>query len=636
MTIDLRAKVYCSLGPLISGEISDSYAVDAGLVYTTGSCVLSGVFKPNVGDVVQFSYAKNGNLVRIPRRLRVLSCFADPLRNQTTLQLGCPLTYKAERGPAPEASNGEDDEEVFYSCEEAKKIPTRKTAKTVFQRCCDKIGVKPLSVPLTNSFLLDKFDYSPGYVQIMDDLLKSEGYLGYINAEGDLKIVEIDKDGGSGPVFNETNIIDISPMNSGDIPAGSVAVSFNTQTLKEPEDDEDEEPEYAYKRNWEFDSTNPDPVTVIDKYTNPVTKIEQQRTYTYTPWSWTRTSYDSWDRVSMRFEVSNGLLDQTWKTTTYKYAVSGIGSGTSDPWWNENVYLSSSAYLGAGASGRITANTTPGECDEQEEEKPDGYSDVVEEAIHEEGPLSDIAGACGFPNFVYPGLHTLPGGRTPTLWQYTYYEKDENTGITKTTTVQYKPFVMTPDGAHSIGARANLLSSATKWKAPYIVTDAAKMVLASTEVKIRTEREFGLQKRPGKTERLKQTYSRDAPVENLAKLTYAIGSESSDNVLTVTVPYSPDDYIEKIGDKYLVFKSDAKQKAKKYGKTRNRLLLGSNSGISVQVDPDDMPNYPLKPIYIQLKGIVGQYVTNAQSWAFDSQGIVCSCDALYWGAVGAS
>lgn len=636
MTIDLRAYIYSSLGPVISGEISDSYAVDTGLVFTTGSCVLAGIFKPELGTVVQFSYAKGGNLVKIPRRLRVMSCFADPLRRQTTLQLGCPLTYKSERGPAPEASNGEDDSEETFSCEEAKKLPKRKSAANIFRHCCDKIGISVSGgIPLTNSFLLDEFDYSAGYVQVMNDLLKSEGYLGYVKSDGNLEIISLDRDGGTGPVLDENDIIDISAMNSGDMPANSVVVSYNSQTLRAPDPDEEEDDDYLYKRNWEFESTNPDPVTVTDTYKDPLTQQEVTRTYNYTPWSWTRTTYDIWDRVALKFEVSNGLIDQTWRTTTYEYAVQGPFSTSTNDWWSETPYLSGSAYLGAGLTGRITANATEDECSSSPE-PPDGYADVVSEEINEEGPVSEIAGACGFPEALFPGIHSLPRGRTPTMRQITTYEKDEQTGITKTTTVVYKPFIYTPEGSHSIGARASLLTKTDQAQAANLIVAAKKMVLFSTESRIRTEREFGLQKRPKQSERLTESYSRDAPVDNSARLTYAIGSASSDNVLTLTVPYSCDDYISGTEGNYKVTKSDAKEKARKYGRIQNRLLLGSNSGISVQLDPDSLPSYPFKPIYIKLNGLVGQYRTNAQSWAFDSQGIIGSCDALFWGAAGGS
>lgn len=636
MTIDLRAYIYSSLGPVISGEISDSYVVDTGLVFTTGSCVLAGIFRPELGTVIRFSYAKGGNLVSIPRRLRVMSSFADPLRRQTTLQLGCPLTYKSEMGPAPEPSNGEDDDEEIFSCEEATRLPRRKSAAVIFRHCCDRLGINVSgSIPLTNSFLLDEFDYSAGYVQVMNDLLKSEGYLGYIKSTGDLEIISLDGDGGTGPVLDENDIIDISAMNSGDMPADSVAVSYNAQTLRAPDPDEEEDDDYLYRRNWEFESTNPNAVTVIDRYKPPGSDTELQRTYTYIPWSWTRTTYDSWDRVALKFEVSNGLIDQTWRTTTYEYAAQGAFSASTNAWWSGSNYLTNSAYLGAGLTGRITANATEDECT-PDTGPPDGYADVVSEEINEEGPLSEIAGACGFPEALFPGLHTLPRGRTPTMRQITTYDKDEQTGITKTRTIVYKPFIYTPEGAHSIGARANNLTANNRSIADALIDEAKKMVLFSTETKIRTEREFGLQVRPSQSKRLTESYARDAPVENSARLTYAIGGASSQSVLTLSVPYSCDDYIAGSRGSYTVIRSDAREKARRYGRIQNRLLLGSNSGISIQLDPDSMPSYPFKPIYIRLSGLIGQYRTNAQSWAFDSQGIISSCDALFWGAAGGS
>ena len=80
MAIDVRATVTCSLGTLISGSLSDSYVQGSGLVKCTGSVELSGVVTPAIGTVVTFSFTRGGTTTNVPRRLRVLSSFADPFR----------------------------------------------------------------------------------------------------------------------------------------------------------------------------------------------------------------------------------------------------------------------------------------------------------------------------------------------------------------------------------------------------------------------------------------------------------------------------------------------------------------------------------------------------------------------------
>ena len=99
--IDIRANVYCSLGEVISGSFSDTYAQGAGLIKTRGQVVLNGIYRPETGTVVEFAWTRNNVASRIPRKLRVLSLFADPYTRTTTLQLGCILSFYENRKPAP-------------------------------------------------------------------------------------------------------------------------------------------------------------------------------------------------------------------------------------------------------------------------------------------------------------------------------------------------------------------------------------------------------------------------------------------------------------------------------------------------------------------------------------------------------
>jgi hypothetical protein len=89
MTVDVRAKVFCNLGPLISGNLSDELlTIGQGLIRCRGQLVLKGLFAPPIGSVVSFGYEKDGRVARLPRVLRVLGSFADPFRNTTTVSVG--------------------------------------------------------------------------------------------------------------------------------------------------------------------------------------------------------------------------------------------------------------------------------------------------------------------------------------------------------------------------------------------------------------------------------------------------------------------------------------------------------------------------------------------------------------------
>lgn len=98
MPVDVRAKVFCNLGPLISGNISDEpVSAGQGLIRCRGQIVIKGLITPTIGTMVTLGYQRNNRVARIPRVLRVLGSFADPFRNTTTVSLGDKLVLLAEK-----------------------------------------------------------------------------------------------------------------------------------------------------------------------------------------------------------------------------------------------------------------------------------------------------------------------------------------------------------------------------------------------------------------------------------------------------------------------------------------------------------------------------------------------------------
>jgi hypothetical protein len=101
------------------------------------------------------------------------------------------------------------------------------------------------------------------------------------------------------------------------------------------------------------------------------------------------------------------------------------------------------------------------------------------------------------------------------------------------------------------------------------------------------------------------------------------------------MPYAPDDtFSGPSGGPFTATASDASAKANRYGRVQNRLLLGNRNGINLQLAPERLPAAPYSPLYVQASGLTAIYRANGTSWAFDSNGIVCSIDALFWAAVG--
>jgi hypothetical protein len=124
--------------------------------------------------------------------------------------------------------------------------------------------------------------------------------------------------------------------------------------------------------------------------------------------------------------------------------------------------------------------------------------------------------------------------------------------------------------------------------------------------------------------------------ESSAELELALGSATAQRRIEFSLPYAPDDRFVKSGGSpatYYAVASDAPEKANRYGRVQNRLLLGNRSGVNLQVAPEKLPVAPFSPLYLKADGLTALYRANGNQWAFDSNGIVCSTDALFWAAV---
>lgn len=359
MTIDIRANVTCSLGELIEGSISDGY-IQGGLVFISGDCTLKGLLTPAMGTVVTFSYEQGGVTTQIPRQLRVLSSFADPFRNTTQVALGCTLTYLRDAKPLPEDAETEDPDEKLatrtpeeLSCKYPDpdypqypgipgtagqpEIPGYFNASAIFQECCDRLGIAG-SAPLSARYFVDEFNYSSGYVNVISQLLETESLVGFMTSAGLLQTRSLGAGGGTGPLLDGENVIDIAPIGLGELIPGRVVVRFNSLRLKpieegtvDPEDpgaegDPEADPAPVYD-NWEKVQTVGQPTTINIYYKHPFTGEENNATARFVPFSETITTYgDSntrrsfnhetcqWEVVSTGPDLSNSVIRRETRT----------------------------------------------------------------------------------------------------------------------------------------------------------------------------------------------------------------------------------------------------------------------------------------------------------------------------------
>jgi hypothetical protein len=643
MAIDIRATVTCSLGTLISGSISDDYLQGSGLIKTRGSVEISALITPAVGTAVTFTYTKDGVTRSIPRKLRVLSSFADPFRRATKVELGCKLTYLSDLQEPLKWDAFDDPENASYTAEDDKIITIPIAASSVMSECLSKLGITASSSPLTNRFSVAEFDFGPGYVQVLGDLLVSECYFGYLDTSEVLQVRTLNVEGGTGPVFTSADIIDLGPIGVGQLPGEAVTVSYSTLKLKEPPAVEDEE--NTRRLNWEEDETISAPSTV--RVENPFFNnnpfsfaIPQYFEYNHTPRSKTVTEYDALDRVTTRTTTDYTILAAI--APSYIQHVAGTNP-QSGPGIGSIEYTTITTE-------RITYAVSAQGADPKN--PPEKYEEVTQQTVTVQEPIVklnasttvyDVAGDLNaYMGYGFENVNKFIAETTTTTYEYGTAVSGAQAAKTLTTTALCRGY--TQEGQQELATFIQSLNStAAEFQADVTPALEQAQILKDqgTQIQISTGREVGLQQRPSTADRTNAKYAKDGDpnngwrVESSSELELAVGSATAQRRIEFSMPYAPDDrFAGPTGGPFFSIRSDAPQKAQNYGRAQNRLLLGNRTGINIQVAPERMPTAPFDPIYVQASGLTALYRANGNQWAFDSNGIVCSTDALFWGAVG--
>lgn len=622
MTLDVRARVTCNLGTLISASISDDYIQGAGLIKTSGSCELSGVYSLSPGDRVTFSYTKSGITRSIPRSLRVLSSFADPFRRITTVELGCKLTYLQDLTDPINWDAFDDPENADRTEEEASIVTIPIYARSIMQKCLNELGISATSNPLTNRFSVAEFDFSSGYVSVLSDLLVSESYCGYLDINERLVIINLSAEGGSGPLIGSDKLIDIGPIGVGQLPGDAVTVSYSTLKLKAP-DGSEKDPDQPGSGDsndsggpWGSDQQYSESKSVVSiNWTDKNTGSGQYRTYNVLETSRTTTSYSlltiqNSDGTKTR---KNLVTSRTTVTTSNSAAIAG------------NIY---SEYLSNGLPVNFfTLTSTTTETFE--------YDNLGRETLKvTEKIISDAEelGALGI-KFVFPdGVINFSTGTIRSEKQVTTYTNLANFQASRTET--YKTWARTIQGQQAIAlARSNLKTKAAMLDYISSIYRAGlfldRVDFESSETGSRPEQA------PLPGEIANEANGDDGfSTESKSEIEFVTGNRSAQRRIEFSMPYAPDDIFIKVGSKYLASSSDAKQKANAFGRIQNRMLLGNRSGMNIQVAPETLPTEPFAPVFIQAGSVVALYRLNATSWTIDQNGIIASTDAMFWGAAG--
>jgi hypothetical protein len=661
MGIDIRATVTCSLGTLISATVNDDYIQGSGLIKTKGSCEISGLISPAVGTVATFSYTKSGITRSVPRKLRVLSSFADPYRRTTKVELGCKLTYLQDLKDPIKWNAFNDPENEDFDQNDARIVVIPIYASSVANECLTRLGLSATNLALSNRFSVDEFDFSPGYVQILSDLLVSESRCGYLDSSEILRVFSLDSAGGSGPSFDDSKVIDVAPIGVGELAGDSVVVSYNTLKLKAPEGEEvacrdaadDTEDTDELESSWGADITT--------------STSEGKTTYAYKLFNEGETINKTYVWLeSAREETYYGLFD-VFESGRVRSAGSTTGSPTVpdaiDGFVVERRNLvktriitqktGSAAIAGGYAQQSLSNGFDFNNFDVSkttiEKFSYDSYGNESLRTAVTYGSLLFLYGSAGI-DLVYTddngAVSRVSLGQGEGQLEKIEVYSSTSGRFTKRVTKRYGPWAETISGQQAIANAREAITTVAEAET-FLNTLFGGLYLIDVTVETSVTGSRGAQEVPSDEEVAKQDLADDGDPDNgfttesTSELELALGSSTATRRIELSMPYAPDDTFTRVIDSpdplrycYYSSKSDAESKAALFGRVQNRILFGNRNGMNIQTVPENLPTAPFGPFYLTANGVVTQYRTNGTSWTMDSEGIVASTDGLYWGVVG--
>jgi hypothetical protein len=607
MTVDIRAIVTCSLGELISASVSDDYIQGSGLIKTKGNCEISGLISPEVGSTVTFTYTKSGIVRDVPRKLRVLSSFADPYRRTTKVELGCKLTYLQDLKDPIKWDALDDPENAGITEADTQIVTFPISAKSVAKECLTALGITGTTVPLTNKFSIAEFDFGGGYVSTLSDLLVSESYVGYLNSKEKLEILDLASPDEQGPVLSDTRLIDLGPIGVGDLAGDAVTVSYSTLKLRSP-DGTEVDPENR-QITW-AQSTTTNTSGVVISYTD---QNGQQATRVYSGSEFTQenTSYTELD-VRQEDGSRSKVNVVTRRTLVARKPTATIAGGLI------SEYLSNGFDFGNDEASAFT-------------EEFFSYDDEGRQTFSSSTTTADALFAVGglsVPWVIDGQRVSIPGGSVDleTVTVTSSYIGRFKQQVTR----RYGPWMRTLAGQQAIAEGRD--SFQTRGQIQSFIS-AAISGYYLIDVTIVNEFDNGSSGRaPATADILNDEYG--FTVGQVSEIELVTGDRDATRRVEFSLPYAPDDTFRKEGAQYFSTASDAPAKANRFGRIQNELLFGNRNGMNIQTVPEDLPTEPFGAFYFSANGSVTQYRTNGTSWTMDSNGIVASTDALYWGVAG--
>ena len=691
MVVDPRCLIATDLGRLKDGSgLSEDHVQGLGLITYRGTFIFDGIFTPARGRVIQVAYARpqygaSGTLTRFHPRLHVISSSADPFANETTVEVGCQLELMRDRQDAI-TFRAEDNPPAWWSglsTDRRAVLPPTIEAQSVIQFCLTKLGISLASGSATSpdNFVREEIDLSGGYVQVIDDLLRSALLWGHMTPAGALLVQPVTLSPGTGPVLRRGNLISLQPINDKG-GAEKVTVEFdaieappNAEVGEEPAPGDPREidiydPEWVEQqqlRDWEREKTIGAPTTYTIEYYGRVfsfglgaaAELPEPARFTVdvevTQVSENLTTYQTFKYTDPEGkEQSQDLAVRRVATT--RSSVSSVQYFLAKGLSVEIDGQTYSAFVFP-PSGNIPYDTDT-ITEYTYEVAADGprLKQELTRTFHQE---VKFATALPVEEWVVGGeLVQLPqNASTEVSRVLVENEVDEVSGLTKRKTTRWAAAGKTQGGSQAARPRFQGLTTVDQFEDA--VEGAKALVLEGTEVTVSLGRQSGLQSRPSPQDRFAEILnpfkddnsltdsgtlasSQGQEEPQIVTAEYSFGDAGTDqwNSTTMRLPYAPDDFVSGANGSATgilnveLIRGRARARALLYGETQNALSFGHANGVEVTTAAWELPSAPFSPVYVDISGLSTAFRVNGRNWEIRNGCLIVTADLLLVGTAG--
>ena len=683
MVLDLRG--FCTLnigGVTYSNAISVDTTEDPlpgnGLIKSSGQAILvNQTTRPNLGDPLTISYSisdpTDSNIIVHPRKYFVTGSSIQDNGRSLLVTFADKLFIDSNLTEVTERIDQEDVDDTDIGDGVVLK-PIK--WKTIFNRCLDKLGITASYVggnPFDKfdcNFSIEEFDFGAGYVQIMSDLLVSVHRIGYMNQNNVLVVEELNNQSTQIAVVTPNDLVEVTGLNNnGEIPATKVVVEYSYRQLVETEN-------------------NPGEIDTPDEISDIVLLSGYCNTKT-TKGSKKVISVENRDRRGRRFTTS-------WNTYPFSRSIECYDKYQRLA-FSVNIVQKKMAEFMQGNYAQIASGCNPnspsaikahGDQTVQEtnlripEYKKNGSNDVndpdftfVEREVAYE--LKSIAALLNQLD-----IRNAQAEKSLPLNIFTFYDRRAVTSkkVIKTFKREIKKnFFFRPLTQYSPNPNSSFEVSSTSVNVEYLDTTTQVYGFpGDTKEAQKQSREqsysgynpalikaqfFGTTEPTGanlvlidetfeeaitvqtddlRDQTAEQTSPDGDPSNNYAtplkaEIEVIEGAQApgqAARILTLNMPFAPDDKFYKSGDAYRVKKSKAPQLAKEFGYTQLKLLRGTREGLTLFGDPTSFPTRPGSKVVVAMNGFMATFITAGLQLSITDKGVIGSLDCIYYSAIG--